>query len=86
MLSAANLDGLASVRHGFFTRAGGVSEGEFASLNCGYSSGDEISRVEANRTRALHTLGMAPASLCTVRDTAEGDIWSLALIDPEGPS
>ncbi|HKV08893.1 MAG TPA: protein kinase [Thermoanaerobaculia bacterium] len=25
-------------------------------------------------------------SLCTVRDTAEGDIWSLSLVDPEGPS
>jgi Tol biopolymer transport system component len=26
------------------------------------------------------------ANLCTVRATAEGDIWSLALVDPAGPS
>lgn len=67
MLSAANLETLAGVRHGFFTRAGGVSEGEFASLNCGYSSGDDALRVETNRARALDRLGMPPASLCTVR-------------------
>ena len=67
MLTAAPLEGLAGVRHGFFTRAGGVSEGEFASLNCGYSSGDDALRVETNRARALDRLGMPPASLCTVR-------------------
>jgi YfiH family protein len=67
MLSASNLALLGQVRHGFFTREGGVSEGEFASLNCGYSSGDEVARVEANRARALQRLGTAPASLCTVR-------------------
>ena len=44
-----------------------MSEGEFASLNCGYSSGDDVRRVEANRARALERLGMAPESLCTVR-------------------
>jgi YfiH family protein len=67
MLSAGNLGLLDRVRHGFFTREGGVSGGEFASLNCGYSSGDDVARVEANRSRALERLGTAPASLCTVR-------------------
>jgi YfiH family protein len=67
MLRTADLGLLDRVRHGFFTREGGVSEGEFASLNCGYSSGDDVTRVEANRARALQRLGMAPASLCTVR-------------------
>jgi hypothetical protein len=67
MLTAAPLERLVGVRHGFFTRAGGVSEGEFASLNCGYSSGDDALRVETNRARALDRLGVPPASLCTVR-------------------
>ena len=67
MLTAPSLGALARVRHGFFTRTGGVSEGAFASLNCGYSSGDDVRRVEANRARALERLGMAPESLCTVR-------------------
>jgi hypothetical protein len=67
MLTAAPLERLVGVRHGFFTRAGGVSEGEFASLNCGYSSGDDALRVEINRVRALDRLGVPPATLCTVR-------------------
>jgi hypothetical protein len=67
MLTAASLGTLGRLRHGFFTREGGVSEGEFASLNCGYSSGDDVKRVEANRARALARLGVAPGTLCTVR-------------------
>jgi YfiH family protein len=74
MLTATNLNGLAAVRHGFFTREGGVSEGDFASLNCGYSSGDAITRIEANRARALDRLGMSPASLCTVRQVHSAEV------------
>ena len=33
------------IRHGFFTRDGGVSDGLFASLNCGFGSGDDVGRV-----------------------------------------
>ena len=86
MLTAATLDGLQAVRHGFFTRTGGVSEGEFASLNCGYSSGDAIDRVEANRARALHRLGMAPASLCTVRQVHGAAVVFAREPQPKRPS
>ena len=34
------LAALPNVRHGFFTRAGGVSQGLYGSLNCGPGSGD----------------------------------------------
>jgi len=45
------------VRHGFFTRAGGISEGLYAGLNCGLGSEDERSRVIENRARAAQFLG-----------------------------
>jgi polyphenol oxidase len=64
MLQAASLD-LPRIRHGFFTRAGGVSEGIFASLNCSMGSGDEIVRVVENRGRALDALGLARDRLVT---------------------
>jgi len=54
------LDGLL---HGFFTRAGGVSEGAFASLNCSLSGRDEADRVAENRARAMRALGLAPDRL-----------------------
>jgi purine-nucleoside/S-methyl-5'-thioadenosine phosphorylase / adenosine deaminase len=86
MLTASNLDLLGQVRHGFFTREGGVSEGEFASLNCGYSSGDETARVEANRARALQRLRMAPASLCTVRQVHGAAVVHTRAPQPNRPS
>jgi len=53
-------------RHGFFTRKGGVSEGVYASLNCGYGSTDARERVAANRTRALDALDLKTDALATV--------------------
>ena len=47
------LDALPGVRHAFFTRQGGVSEGLYASLNVGRGSGDDAKRVGENRRRAL---------------------------------
>jgi polyphenol oxidase len=67
MLQAANLGELREIRHGFFTREAGVSEGEFAALNCGYSGGDDPQRVEQNRALAMARLELAAGSLRTVR-------------------
>ena len=53
------------IRHGFFGRAGGVSEGLYRSLNCGYGSGDDPDAVRENRTRATAACGLSPATLCT---------------------
>jgi YfiH family protein len=53
----------APARHGFFTRAGGVSEGLYASLNCGVGSRDAPGRVAENRARALAALGAGPERL-----------------------
>ena len=39
------------VRHGFFTRAGGVSDGIYDSLNGGLGSRDDATRVAENRAR-----------------------------------
>ena len=42
--------------HGFFGRQGGVSEGIYASLNCGPGSNDQRERVLENRKRAIAAL------------------------------
>ena len=49
-LTAGNL-ALPGVRHAFFTREGGVSEGVYASLNGGVGSSDDPARVAENRAR-----------------------------------
>ncbi len=66
MLTSASLAALPGVRHGFFTREGGVSEGLYASLNCGLGSGDDLDCVAENRARALAHLGLPGDRLATV--------------------
>lgn len=51
------------IRHAFFTRRGGVSEGLFASLNCGFGSRDEPRKVEENRAIGAAALGLGPDRL-----------------------
>lgn len=46
---------------GFSTRAGGVSEGPYASLNLGLSTEDAEANVRENRRRLFAAVGFAPA-------------------------
>ncbi|MGO0122343.1 peptidoglycan editing factor PgeF [Desulfothermobacter acidiphilus] len=43
--------------HAFSTRQGGVSQGSYASLNLGLSTGDDAERVQCNRDRLARALG-----------------------------
>ena len=52
------LEALPGIRHGFFTREGGVSSGIYKSLNCGVGSKDDKGFVFKNRARAARTLGV----------------------------
>ncbi|HRP78753.1 MAG TPA: peptidoglycan editing factor PgeF [Aquamicrobium sp.] len=54
------------VRHGFFTRAGGVSEGIYRGLNAGLGSGDARDRVAENRARIAASLGVVPGNLLSL--------------------
>ncbi len=65
-LTAACLSDLSGMRHGFFTRAGGVSMGLYAGLNCGFGSNDDQALVAENRTRAARTLDPQSSSVLTV--------------------
>ena len=47
------------ISHGFFTRAGGVSGGLYAGLNCGPGSADDPAAVGENRDRVRAHLGAA---------------------------
>ncbi len=51
------------IRHAFFTRQGGVSDGVYASLNGGVGSSDERDRVMENRRRMAESLGVAAERL-----------------------
>ncbi|AEQ52185.1 peptidoglycan editing factor PgeF [Pelagibacterium halotolerans] len=56
-----------TIRHGFFGRRGGVSEGEFASLNASRSVGDDAGNVIDNVHRAVMALKGGPIEVALVR-------------------
>jgi len=53
----------AGVRHGFFTRQGGVSTGIYEGLNTGVGSRDDPAAIAENRRRIAHHLGGASDDL-----------------------
>jgi polyphenol oxidase len=63
-VEAASLT-LTGIRHAFFTRAGGVSSGLYASLNGGVGSQDDAGSVVENRARMAAALGVEPHRLLT---------------------
>jgi YfiH family protein len=74
MLTLATFNELPGIRHAFFTREGGVSGGLYASLNCGFGSGDDAAHVAANRARALAAAGMPADSLVTAYQVHSPDV------------
>ena len=69
------LDGLArdGIRHGFFTRTGGVSGGLYKGLNVGLGSADDAERVAVNRARVAEWLEVAADRLVTLHQVHSAD-------------
>jgi polyphenol oxidase len=74
MLHAAALASLNDIRHGFFTRQGGVSAGIYASLNGGVGSRDAPDCVSENRARMAAALGIRPENLLTAYQIHSPDV------------
>ena len=77
MIQAQSLSALAGIRHGFFTRAGGVSEGIYTSLNGGIGSRDDPAKVAENRARMAAVLGVRAEHLLTAYQTHSADVITL---------
>jgi hypothetical protein len=65
VLKSELLSGVSGLRHGFFTRQGGVSTGVYESLNVGSGSRDDLEAVLENRARAAGVFGAPPERLLT---------------------
>jgi len=74
MLQAASLSTLSRIRHAFFTRSGGVSQGVYDSLNGGVGSNDAPVKVAENRARMAAALGVLPACLITAYQIHSPDV------------
>jgi YfiH family protein len=73
-LESSRLAAIDGIRHGFFTRQGGVSEGIYASLNGGVGSNDAADKVAENRARMASALDVAPARFLTAYQIHSPDV------------
>jgi purine-nucleoside/S-methyl-5'-thioadenosine phosphorylase / adenosine deaminase len=78
------LSAVPGLRHAFFSRDGGVSEGIYAGLNGGIGSNDDPGRVTENRRRMAQHMGVPLEHLLTAFQTHSPDVtvasvpWDLA--------
>ncbi len=77
MLTSSALSSTPKLRHGFFTRAGGVSRGAYAALNCGLGSRDKPDAVRENRRRAMAQLDCAYEDLTTLSQIHSTEVVTL---------
>lgn len=68
-----------AIRHGFFTREGGVSTGIFASLNVGLGSSDDAGNVKENRARVAAYFDAPTERLLTCYQVHSPDVVTLGL-------
>ncbi len=62
------------IRHGFFTRVGGVSEGIYEGLNIGTGSSDDQALVAENRRRVAAWMGVTADALLTAHQIHSPDV------------
>jgi len=77
LLQAPALAALAGIRHAFFTRGGGVSDGIYASLNGGPGSEDAPANVSENRARMAAMLGVRPDRFLTAYQVHSRDVVTI---------
>jgi YfiH family protein len=73
-LASELLSAIPRLRHAFFTREGGLSDGIYASLNGGIGSSDDPARVAENRRRMAGQLGVTPEHFLSVHQTHSPDV------------
>jgi hypothetical protein len=72
-LGSSLLAAIPGLRHAFFTREGGVSEGIYAGLNGGLGSNDDPQNVAENRRRMATQMGVAADRLLSVHQLHSPD-------------
>ncbi|TAI61124.1 peptidoglycan editing factor PgeF [Bradyrhizobium sp. Leo170] len=73
-LASPLLSAIPGLRHAFFSREGGVSEGIYAGLNGGIGSNDAADNVAENRRRMAERLGVGPDRLLTLYQVHSPDV------------
>ena len=71
----------ACVQHGFTTRAGGVSDGEWSSLNLSFTRGDDETAVRENFRRVAEAFGVTPEQIVCSMQTHTTNVRKVSAAD-----
>lgn len=80
-LTFPSLEETGMVRHLFTTRLGGVSQGEFSSMNLSFTRGDQPDCVVENYRRIGEVLGCGPEDMVASHQTHTTNIRKVSLED-----
>jgi YfiH family protein len=72
-LGSPLLSAIPGLRHAFFTREGGVSDGIYAGLNGGLGSSDDPAKVAENRRRMAEQMGVSSAHFLSLHQVHSPD-------------
>ena len=72
-LDSPLLSAIPGLRHAFFSREGGVSDGIYTSLNGGLGSSDDPAKVAENRRRMAKQMGVSPAHFLSLHQVHSPD-------------
>ena len=75
------LEACGAVRHIFSTRLGGVSNGQYATMNTSFSGGDEFANVEENYRRLCGAVGIDISNLVLSRQTHTNNVRTVTKDD-----
>jgi polyphenol oxidase len=84
MLTSLLLSAAPGIRHAFFTREGGVSEGIYAGLNGGLGSDDVPAHVAENRRRMADAIGVPQTHFLSLHQVHSPDV--VVVTEPWGSS
>lgn len=84
-LTSPLLSAVPGLRHAFFTREGGVSNGVYAALNGGLGSDDDPANVAENRRRMAEHVGVAPERFLSLHQLHSPDALVAENAWPGGP-
>ncbi len=73
-LASPLLSAIPGLRHAFFTREGGVSDGIYQSLNAGLGSQDDPARIAENRRRMAEQMAVTPEHFLSLHQTHSPDV------------
>ena len=74
MFGSSLLAAIPGLRHAFFTREGGVSNGIYQGLNGGLGSSDDPAHVAENRRRMAERMGVTPTNFVSVHQIHSPDV------------